>query len=259
MYKNNDSLTATTTDNPIGSPFIELLCVDSTNNYAMQQVHKGIGNHGAVFFAHDQTAGKGQRGKQWITSASENIAMSVLLSTQHLRVSRQFALSMAVALGVKDFFQKYAGDETVIKWPNDIYWRDRKAGGILIENIILGQEWQWAVAGIGLNINQGLFNKTLKNPVSLKQITGKQYNPTELSKELCNYLEYRYKQLIDNKTDLLNEYNTCLYKYGKQIKLKKDNIIFDCVLKHVTPFGQLVVERGVEQIFNAGEVEWIIN
>ncbi|MGI9137851.1 MAG: biotin--[acetyl-CoA-carboxylase] ligase, partial [Sediminibacterium sp.] len=94
----------------------------------------------------------------------------------------------AVALGAQAFFMVYAGDETKIKKPNDIYWRDRKAGGILIENIVRGNIWTWAVIGIGVNINQTQFSNDAGNPVSLKQITGKNWDVKSLQKKLSSAL-----------------------------------------------------------------------
>ena len=150
--------------NPLGSPFIELLSVDSTNNYALTKLHAGLTQHGAAFFAHEQIAGKGQRGKTWISEKDANLILSVVINPHHLlELTQQFLLSACVAVSAAEFFSRYAGDATRIKWPNDLYWSDRKAGGILIENIIGSQRsdtespiasWLWAVAGIGININQ---------------------------------------------------------------------------------------------------------
>jgi BirA family biotin operon repressor/biotin-[acetyl-CoA-carboxylase] ligase len=115
----------------IGQRLIILPSIDSTNNYAMGQANAGLAGHGTVYFALEQTAGKGQRGKSWITTVGENIMMSVVIEPQSLKINDQFLLSAAIALGCYDFFKSYAGDEISIKWPNDIYWRDRKAGGYL--------------------------------------------------------------------------------------------------------------------------------
>ncbi|WP_315818363.1 biotin--[acetyl-CoA-carboxylase] ligase [Paraflavitalea speifideaquila] len=118
----------------IGQRLIILPVIDSTNNYAMAQATAGLASHGTVYFALQQTAGKGQRGKTWHTTPGENIMMSVVIQPQALITNQQFLLSAAIALGCYDFFKTYAGEETSIKWPNDIYWRDRKAAGILIES-----------------------------------------------------------------------------------------------------------------------------
>jgi BirA family biotin operon repressor/biotin-[acetyl-CoA-carboxylase] ligase len=159
-----------------GSSIVILKQIDSTNNYAMAKVHAGMAKHGDSYFTTYQTAGKGQRGKHWDTANGVNIALSLVLEVKLLNASQQFQLLVSVALGCYDFFARYAGQETSIKWPNDIYWRDRKAVGVLIENVFQGSQWNFAVVGIGVNINQTSFDPSLKNPVSLKQITGKTFD-----------------------------------------------------------------------------------
>lgn len=244
-------------NNNIGVQLIEINSVGSTNNYAMELVHKGLAQHGLVIFAHEQTAGKGQRGKQWHATKGENIIVSVILDTTALQINQQFLLSMSMALAVHDFFKIYAGDESSVKWPNDLYWRDRKAGGMLIENIIMGKEWQWAVVGIGININQTVFDETVINAVSLKQITGKNHDPLELVKELCLKLDHRFKKLQHSKESIVDAYNSVLYKKGQKASLKKNNIVFECFIKGVNEFGYLITESATEQLFSIGEVQWI--
>lgn len=239
--------------------FIELPVTDSTNNYAMALAKNGEAQHGMAVFAHHQTAGKGQRGKAWKDAAGQNIALSVLLNAKGLLVSSQFRISVAVALAVQRFFSKYALADTKIKWPNDIYWRDRKAAGILIENLITGQEWQWSIAGIGVNINQTIFEE-LGNAVSLKQITGKEFNTLELAKELALLVIEYFKLLQTNSFEqLLTLYNDCLYKKGEQVALKKNTAVFNCVIKEVNALGELVTNGAIQQNFVFGEVEWLIN
>ena len=243
---------------PVGKPFIELLSVDSTNNYAMAQLQNGDAQHGTAWFAYSQTAGKGQRGKQWHTLPGQNITMSVALNTNGLAVSDRFYLSAAVALAAHDIFGKYAGSESCVKWPNDIYWNDRKAGGILMENIIRGNNWQWAVAGIGININQTQFGDNTGRAVSLKQITGKTFDVIALAKELCASIGSRFSLLLRDKAAVLKQYNKTLYKKDKTVRLKKDAIAFDATIKEVLPDGLLRVEGAAWDTFNFGEIEWVI-
>jgi BirA family transcriptional regulator, biotin operon repressor / biotin---[acetyl-CoA-carboxylase] ligase len=243
---------------PVGHSFIELQSVDSTNNYAMAHVHAGLAFPGTVFFAHEQFAGKGQRGKTWTTQPGENIMMSILLQPQFLAINRQFALSASIALACHDFSRQLAIQEAHIKWPNDLYWGDRKAGGILIENILQGNNWQYAITGIGININQTAFPPHLSNPVSLKQLTGKTYDPVALAKELCLCIETRYVQLQQEDFGvILNDYNAVLYKKNQVVLLKKENIIFETVVKEVNAGGQLQTSDSIERTFNFGEVEWV--
>src|SRR5882757_7305696 len=214
---------------PIGHSFIELQSVDSSNNYAMAQAHAGTASQGTVYFAYEQWAGKGQRGKTWSSKPGENILMSTVLQPVFLPITRQFSLSVAVALACHDLFSRYAGEkETTIKWPNDLYWRDRKAGGILIENSFKGDRWMFAIAGTGININQVLFPETARNPVSLKQITGRTFDVLQLAKELGNCLDRRYGELENGSAArIIAEYNTRLYKRGETVRLKKGNVVFE--------------------------------
>ncbi|NCI47813.1 biotin--[acetyl-CoA-carboxylase] ligase [Sediminibacterium sp. WSJ-3] len=223
--------------------------------YAMDRLQANLAAHGTAFFAHHQTAGKGQRGKSWQSEPGSQIALSVVADTSWLSLSNAFPLSVAVALAAHDLYSAYAGEETRIKWPNDIYWRDRKAGGILIENIVRGNNWPWAVIGIGMNVNQKTFPETIQTAVSLKQITGRDFSAAALAKELCSHLETRYQQLRDQQFDkMLTEYNEKLYRRNQATKLKKGSITFHCVIESVSPTGELLVSGSHR--FRFGEVEW---
>ena len=254
--KNSNLLSHPGSFNPIGQPFTILGSVDSTNNYAMGQAQAGLAPHGSAYFAYEQTAGKGQRNKQWLTNSSENILLSVVLQPFTLTASEQFLLSASVALACYDFYKNYAGEETAIKWPNDLYWRDRKAGGILIENNFRGNEWMFAIAGIGININQTGFPEHLPNPVSLKQVTGRQFEVEQLARELCVCLDTRYRLLLNSSTEnILNEFEAVMYKRGQVVKLKKDGIIFPALIRGVSPSGKLIAG---ETQYDFNEVEWVM-
>jgi BirA family biotin operon repressor/biotin-[acetyl-CoA-carboxylase] ligase len=252
-------LPATLTNKIIGHPFIELNSVDSTNNYAMQQIKSGLAKHGTTYFAHEQTAGKGQRNKQWLSAKNENIILSVILEMNNLLLAHQFFLNIVSSLAAFNLFNNYTTNNFKIKWPNDIYWQDRKTGGILIENIISGNKWKYAVVGFGLNINQTVFNPLLKNPSSLKQITDKDYDVVELSKKLCNELELTFNRLLNGDMNgLINEYNQHLYKKNNIIRFKKDAVVFEGRIIKVDEAGRLIVQTSFEEAFEFGSVEWII-
>ena len=277
----------------LGLPFIELQSVDSTNNYARQQIHEGLACHGMAVFAHEQHAGKGQRTKSWTSQKSANITLSLLLEAPKLQLTEQFQLSACMAVAIRDFFSKYAG-EAKIKWPNDLYWQDRKAGGVLIENVVgslelgvrsselgvrsselgvrsseLGVEevgsfnkqtqWKWAIVGVGININQTEFPADLPNPVSLKQITGKDWNVISLSRELVAGLLDKYEILIKEGADNFIElYNSHLYKKGQKVNFRKNNSVFEATVKSVSPGGSLTVQHSIGEEYQFGDIEWIL-
>ena len=241
----------------IGNSFTELPSVDSTNNYAIAKVRAGLSFHGNVFFAHEQFAGKGQFGRKWNAISGQNILITIVLQP-FLASTQQFALSACIAHACVDFLNDQAQD-FFIKWPNDLYWRDRKAGGILIENILQGDNWKFAIVGIGININQTEFPEFLPNPVSLKQITGKTFSAVDLAKELCKKIDEKYNELQSKGFDsLLKEYNQRLFKKDQKVKLRKENIIFETTIIEVTSHGQLHTKDSIDRYFNFGEVEWVM-
>jgi BirA family biotin operon repressor/biotin-[acetyl-CoA-carboxylase] ligase len=245
---------------PIGHNFIELKSVDSTNNYAMAKVHAGLASPGTVFFAHEQLAGKGQRGRTWTSAPGENITMSIVLKPVFLQPMQQFMLSACVALACHDFLGNYISEELSIKWPNDLYWRDRKAGGILIESVFKGADWLFAIAGIGININQVRFPEGISRAVSLKQITSKAFDVPALAKELCHFLEIRYTELETKGFEgILAGYNRVLFRRNQSVRLKKGNTIFETTIREVSLQGQLqTLDSSGTRNFDFGEVEWVM-
>lgn len=239
--------------------FTILDVVESTNNYAMGQVHAGLAAHGQAWFANEQWGGKGQRDKKWLSAKGENIIMTIVLKPDKVFKGNQFLFSAFIAGVCHRFFSAIAGNETYVKWPNDIYFGDRKAGGILIENVIRGKEWKWAVIGIGININQTAFAQELHNPTSLKMITAKRYEVVELAKHLQQAILNELKNpSFEILSKSLQYYNDHLYKKGQDVKLKKENALFETCIKGVNNFGQLITEDVMERVFEFGEVGWVL-
>ncbi|MCX6212239.1 MAG: biotin--[acetyl-CoA-carboxylase] ligase [Bacteroidetes bacterium] len=183
----------------LGEPFIELASIDSTNIYAMDLVHKGLALSGSCYTADFQTAGKGQHGRVWESEKGQNLLSSYVLELKQLKTGKiwtpadQIGFSAAIAIGARAFFAAFAGEETKIKKPNDIYYRDRKAGGILIENLVRGKDWTWTVIGIGMNINQSSFsmasaNQLGVNPISLQEITNQSWDLKKMQNHLSEAL-----------------------------------------------------------------------
>ncbi|MEP6464993.1 MAG: biotin--[acetyl-CoA-carboxylase] ligase [Parafilimonas sp.] len=246
-------------NNVTGKRFIKLLSVDSTNNYAMQQVQNGTALHGDAYFAIEQTAGKGQFSKKWLSQKAENIILSLVLDTSKLLLHQQFILNMVAAVSTMQLFNEYTTEIIKIKWPNDIYCRDRKAAGILIENVVRGSKWHFAIAGFGMNINQTSFSNELKNPVSLKQITGKSYDSVLLAKAFCQIFEKNFSLLFSgNENYILDTYNNALYKCNETVKFKHGNTFFSGIVKRADNCGRLIIQSDKEQAFETGQLEWIL-
>jgi BirA family biotin operon repressor/biotin-[acetyl-CoA-carboxylase] ligase len=216
-----------------------------------------------AIFAHHQTAGKGQRGKKWEAEKGANIALSVLIKPDFLKLSQQFSLSACIAVSVHQFLSNYILDGLKIKWPNDLYWQDRKAGGILIESVVSSSstengKWLWAIAGMGINLNQTNFPDWIQQPVSLKQITGKTFDTLLMAKELCIFLDNNLFELQNAEFDkIFRYYNQMLFKRDEIVKLRKGGRVFEAQIKSVNQSGQLIIQHATEEIIDFGEIEWV--
>ncbi|MGB0838886.1 MAG: biotin--[acetyl-CoA-carboxylase] ligase [Chitinophagales bacterium] len=219
--------------------------IDSTNNYAQQLLIREKPPEGTAIVAKYQTAGRGQRGNVWQSKAGQNIAISFVLYPQFITANHQFYFNQAIAFGVYEFAKEVLGEGVKIKWPNDIYYKKSKLGGILIENSIMGNHLNTAIVGIGINVNQTTFETHLPNPISMQQVTGKNYEIKNLIKKLCYYLEVQYLQLKTAKlTSITQQYHEVLYQ-KKEWHTYKDletGQVFKGKIEGVTPFGKLILQ-----------------
>lgn len=219
----------------------------------MGMVHAGMAKHGIAWFARYQTSGKGQRSRLWESERDANIMMSVVAATNGFRLLKAYTFNANVAVACCTFLMKISGEEFKIKWPNDLMWRDRKAGGILIENIIRGNDWLWSVVGMGININQKHF-ENLDIAISLYKITGIHYDVIDLAQQLQTWL---MDALETNDPDIISIYNSMLYKKGEQVSFKKDSIVFKGVVERVDEYGLLhLLDQAAPLSF--GEVQWVL-
>ena len=181
---------------------IHIAETDSTNRWLRERGGEGD----MVVVADYQTAGKGQGTNSWESERGKNLLFSVLYHPQRIPANRQFHISMAVSLAIADALGEHIGDVS-IKWPNDIYWRNAKICGILIENRLLGQTIRDSIIGVGVNVNQRQFHSNAPNPVSLWQIHG---HETDLELLLQSILD-KFTLYI-NKKEIKTQYLHQLYR-----------------------------------------------
>jgi BirA family biotin operon repressor/biotin-[acetyl-CoA-carboxylase] ligase len=213
--------------------------VTSTNTCLKELAHNQVLEEGTVIVTGNQTAGKGQQGNSWESEAGKNITCSILFYPSFLPVQRFFLLSEIVSLGVKETLDAYTGG-IAVKWPNDIYYQEKKIAGILIENELTGSELSLSIAGVGININQEYFLSDAPNPVSLKQITGKEWDIETLLKELVHNILYFYKQLkTGNAETLTRMYHETLYRKTGLHRFEDDKEIFNARIDRVSDDGFL--------------------
>lgn len=220
---------------------IRLEETDSTNRYLKQLVREERPEEGSLVIADYQTEGRGQMGNSWYSGRGDNLLFSLLIYPRQLPANESFILSRVTSLALKNLLDSFT-DDIRIKWPNDIYWKDKKIAGILIENDIQGKEIDNTVIGIGLNVNQQIFPVDLANPVSLRQITGIQHNREHLLELFMREFFLLYRDLQEGlKMDIEDEYMLDLYRVNDYYWFEDSKGRFKAKIETVLSSGHLVL------------------
>ena len=230
----------------------------STNVLLWEMIREKSLPEGFVVQTDFQTAGKGQAGNSWESEAGKNLLFSMVLYPQRVPVENQFLLSQIVSLGIKKALDEYT-DGVTVKWPNDIYWNDKKLVGILIENSLQGTKIKSSVIGIGLNVNQKVFVSNAPNPVSLLQITGRRQNRKLLLTKICQNIQKLYTEL--SVTKIRAEYAEALYRKEGFYAYRANDETFQAKIISVHPDGQLELETkaGERKGFYFKEVSFVLS
>lgn len=234
--------------------------VDSTNNYLRTYQPAAEGEDMVVVTADHQTAGRGQGTNRWESAEGMNLLFSVLIHPSWIPVGRQFLLSEAGALAIKEVLDGYTEGIT-LKWPNDIYWNDRKLSGTLIETAVSSQGLKKCVYGIGLNVNQTAFSDALPNPVSLKQIVGHDVDREQLLQELIVSFKKYYELTREGAYGDISElYFMNLYHRDGYYRFRDKEGEFEGRIFGVEDDGRLLLHdrQGCIREYSFKEVEFMI-
>jgi BirA family transcriptional regulator, biotin operon repressor / biotin---[acetyl-CoA-carboxylase] ligase len=242
----------------VGQSLVFMPECHSTNDEALQRIRSGKIPEGTVIVTDNQTKGRGQRSNVWITLPGVNLTFSIILSPSFLPVNNQFYLNMSISLGIADCIQHLIPEKVVrIKWPNDIIIDDKKVCGILIENQLSGQRIQYSVVGIGLNINQTLFE--FEKASSLRALSGKTYQLAEVFEKLLEQIEARYLMLRNQHLQKLHaDYLSVMYWLGERHIFSDLQNQFEGEIIGVDEIGRLRIQvEGEVKIFSVKEVNFL--
>lgn len=216
----------------------------STNTLLKELIAKG--QEPKFIYAGYQTAGRGQTGNSWESEEGKNLVCSILLPPD----KNLYFLNIAVGVAIL----RLLGEDFTIKWPNDIYYGDKKVAGILVENAIIGNEVKYSIAGIGLNVNQTEFRSDAPNPVSLKQITGKEYDIDALMQRLYEAIQAVLKE------DVWSEYKDHLYRREGFWPFEDKNGVFEARIEDVLPTGEIVLcdKSGQTRQYGFKQIKFIL-
>ncbi len=239
----------------IGKDIIYMPTCHSTNDIAADLYKKNQLNVGTVVMTGHQMSGRGQRGNSWEAAPGKNITCSIVFSPSFLELTENFYLNIFSSLGIVDYLSKL--DENFkIKWPNDIFFKNRKICGLLVENTIKGQAIASSILGIGLNVNQVAFETP--DAISLANIFNHDFHIDEVLGGICEFIEKRFMQLESYQFDeLKKDYLKRMYWLQEKHTFYA-NDYFEGSIIGISPSGKLQIEtiQGIRE-FAFKEVKFI--
>lgn len=227
---------------PFPVPLIHLAETDSTISHLSELCDRQCIPELTTVVADFQTSGRGQRGNRWESEKGKNLLFSFVLYPTFLEARNQFLLSQIVSLSVKETLDRYV-EHISIKWPNDIYWKEKKICGMLIENNLTGIHITRSIAGIGINLNQNVFLSSAPNPVSLKQVTGREYDPANVLARIMERMKEYYLSLQQGEiTAIARRYHEALFRNEGMHPFRDSQGEFMARIVGVEPDGPLILQ-----------------
>lgn len=241
----------------LGKDIIYLTECHSTNDLAMEKIRSKALREGSIVITDKQTKGKGQRGNRWWSEPGMNLTFSLVLQPTFLSPARQFELSMAVSLALRHALGTWC-QGLKIKWPNDlVHESGKKLGGILIENILHQKSIEYAVVGIGLNVNQHMYE--LPSATSMADLTGKDFSIPQVLEVIVQYLERYYLLLKRGEVKKIRaEYLKEMYRFEAWANYR-DELPFLGKIVGINEEGKLILEKedGSVNFYGLKEVTYL--
>ena len=232
---------------------IKLTDTASTNDYLLSlNTDRDI-----CVVADYQSAGKGMDTNTWESEPGKNLLFSILVHPTWLPVRLQYLLSMIQAVSIvhalrNGTFLYDESDNIKIKWPNDIYYGDKKLSGTRIDINLQGSKLRDVIIGTGINVNQEVFVSDAPNPISMKNITGREYDRDFLLHDILRYFERYYTALwrdikhpsLDGMRNTISHlYHKDLYRRRGQHTFADENGTFQAEIVSVADNGIITLRR----------------
>ncbi len=235
--------------------------INSTNVFLYDKISENNDISDMVVVAAHQTAGRGMDKNRWESEAGKNLLFSIALNVNFLEAENQFKISQAVSVAIVETLSQFVDDKRLfIKWPNDIYFGDKKLAGMLIQNTIEGRMMGVSIIGIGLNVNQIEFSKDIPNPISLKMISGRDF---ELD-DLLNLLVFNIKTKVEslrykeNQNEINEKYVSRSYRFGIWSDYFYRNQVKSMIIRGFDKYGRLLLhdKEGAEIVCDVKELQF---
>ncbi|GHU81744.1 bifunctional ligase/repressor BirA [Clostridia bacterium] len=240
----------------IGQKIIYFSSIDSTNAEVKRIAVKGA-EHGTVVIAGEQTLGKGRFGREWSSPKGTGIWLSVLLRTD-MSPANISGITLAAGLGICKAIRSLTGCNAQIKWPNDIIIGNKKICGILTEMTAEADRINYAVLGVGINVNTAEFPVEIEHKAtSLMLATGRKVPRLNLLSEILQQLEIELDEyLLNPQNDLISQYRRLCATIGREVAVSRNNTNLQGKAVNIDNNGELVVKLadGKQISVSSGEV-----
>ena len=235
----------------------------STNLFLYDKISEKHDISDMVVVASYQTEGRGMDKNKWQSEAGKNLLFSIALNVSFLEAENQFKISQAVSVAIIKTLENMLDEAHFsIKWPNDIYFRDEKLAGILIQNTVEGRMMGFSIIGIGLNVNQTSFSDDLPNPISLKMITDKDYNLDNVLNLLIINIKDAVESLCsdEGRAEINRRYIEKLYRYHEWAFYKHQNRVKQLIIMGFDKYGRLLLQdkEGGEIVCDIKELQFVL-
>ena len=240
--------------------YVHLEQIDSTNAY-LQRMQSEADIRNWVVSTDEQSAGKGMGSNSWESEVGKNLTFSLAVDMGFLPAERQFLLSEAVPLGIIEVLDTILPAEKLhIKWPNDLFYENRKLAGILINSTIKANMMDVSIIGIGLNVNQVQFQDWPTHPISLKMITGKSHDLQPLLEQIAEHIIIKVEQLKSDPTIIEQDYLKRLFRYRTWADYEVNGKVLRLLMTGIDPFGRLVLsdEEKESYCFDIKEIRFLL-
>ena len=243
--------------NPI---FLHLTSTESTNAFLLEKAEtQNVENF--VVYADNQSQGRGMGSNTWEAEPFKNLTFSLALNSSFVNVANQFQISQAVAVALHQSLSFYLDTNRLfIKWPNDILFDNSKLSGVLISNILKDNKMDLSVVGIGVNVNQIQFQDWPTHPISMKMVSGKDFDLEEILHNVVDSIYNNMESLRSGGYSSINDYYLSrLYRYRQWAGYLVDNQEKQLFMEGLDNFGRLVLrdKDSVEHVFDVKQVRFL--
>ena len=235
--------------------------INSTNVFLYDKISENNDISDMVVVANYQTAGRGMDKNRWESEAGMNLLFSIALNVNFLEAENQFKISQAVSVAIAETLSQFVDNKQLfIKWPNDIYFGDKKLAGMLIQNTIEGRMMGVSIIGIGLNVNQMEFSKDIPNPISLKMISGRDFELDNLLNLLVSSIKTKVESLRykENQNEINEKYVSRSYRFGIWSEYFYQNRVKSMIIIGFDKYGRLLLhgKEGAEIVCDVKELQF---